>query len=187
MTSLDARAGSLVEKEDSRAENAIEMAAARAEVRATHLLRRSFKLSCLTQKELAEKLSLSEGRVSQVLNSDGNVKTTTLARFLRALGYRLVLEAEPIEGHTPDLRRHGKQRKRSSQSVHVYGPIDGDIKETVVLSVRSDLHSSGALPLQYQGQTSVPSSRSYGNLGHPVRPTIGSTMVGKLGKGEKEQ
>lgn len=71
------------------------MAAARASVQAISLLVRAHEESGKRQNEIAELLGISEGRVSQILNGDGNVRIATLARVLAATGFDLVLGATP--------------------------------------------------------------------------------------------
>ena len=93
-----------VEREEQTAVGRREMAAARAEVRVANLLAKSMESSHMTQRELAQWLGVTEGRVSQVLNSSGNLRITTIARYLRAMGYRLVIDAEPTEPGAPSLR-----------------------------------------------------------------------------------
>lgn len=74
----------------------LELAAARAEVRVAGLLRRAFEASAMSQRDLAERVGVTEGRVSQVLNSEGNLRVTTIARYLRALGYSFELYADLV-------------------------------------------------------------------------------------------
>lgn len=50
------------------------------------------------QKEIAEAMGVSPGRISQLLAGDGNVRISTLARFLDACGYELSLTATPKAG-----------------------------------------------------------------------------------------
>lgn len=49
-------------------------------------------------KDLAKLLGVSEGAVSQVLNGDGNIRISTLARYLRAMGFEARLSADPLAG-----------------------------------------------------------------------------------------
>ena len=46
----------------------------------------------MSQRELAQRLGISEGRVSQILSAESNPTVKTLARIGRALGCRLQLE-----------------------------------------------------------------------------------------------
>lgn len=103
-----------VEAEEQTALGRREMAAARAEVRVSQLLEKAFTQSRMTQRELAETLSVTEGRVSQVLNSSGNLKITTVARYLRAMGYELTIDARPAHPGTPTLQSPPPKRRRAS-------------------------------------------------------------------------
>lgn len=93
-------------------EGARELAAAQVMVKATTLLWKAFERSGLSQRELAEALDVSEGRVSQVLHGDGNVRLSTLARYLRATGYLAQLDAVPADSSVPPLRSRVSRRKR---------------------------------------------------------------------------
>ena len=46
----------------------------------------------MSQRELAQRLGISEGRISQILSAESNPTVKTLARVGRALGCRLQLE-----------------------------------------------------------------------------------------------
>ncbi|KJL18828.1 helix-turn-helix protein [Microbacterium azadirachtae] len=94
-------------------EGARELAAAEIMVKASTLMWKAFEQSGLTQRQLADALDVSEGRVSQILHGDGNVRLSTLARYLRATGYLARLEAEPADPSVPPLRR--RQPRRASR------------------------------------------------------------------------
>ncbi|MDY0911578.1 helix-turn-helix transcriptional regulator [Rathayibacter festucae] len=70
----------------------------------------------IDQKRLAELLSVSEGRVSQVLRGDGNIMVATVAKYLRALGYTLELKPVPADAKAPKLVR----QSRRSFAAHIY-------------------------------------------------------------------
>jgi len=109
MTAIE-RHKTLVEIEESTSEGRREMAAARAEARIVSLLRKAFRLSGMRQQELAHQLGVSEGRVSQVLGGDSPLRITTVARYLRALGYDLAISANPADPGAPVLDRPRKPR-----------------------------------------------------------------------------
>lgn len=50
-------------------------------------------LSGVSRDELAEKLGVTKGRVSQVLNNPGNFRLATAVQFARALGLKVSLVA----------------------------------------------------------------------------------------------
>jgi transcriptional regulator with XRE-family HTH domain len=47
----------------------------------------------LTQKELAQKLGLSKGRISQILNDPGNLTLKKIVEYSRALGIKVAIVA----------------------------------------------------------------------------------------------
>ena len=76
--------------EQLREENPLDAAAARAAVAAVSLMKEAFEKSDLSsRRQLAGALGVSEGRISQILNGDGNVRVSTLARLLKASGFDL--------------------------------------------------------------------------------------------------
>lgn len=103
MTGRNTTRKSMIAERESTGSGRIEMAAARACVRAVDLLNRALEAARLRQSDLASTLEVSEGRVSQLLNGDGNVRVTTLARALRAAGYQLRLEADPVQEGLPSI------------------------------------------------------------------------------------
>ncbi|WP_162622949.1 helix-turn-helix domain-containing protein [Microbacterium suaedae] len=112
MTSAIEDRATLGELEERTAEGRREMAAARVMVHAAQSLSRAFELSGRTQKDLAHELGVSEGRVSQVLHGDGNVRLSTLARYLRAMGYVVELQVNPADNAVPPLRARRRRRGR---------------------------------------------------------------------------
>lgn len=166
MTAIERQKNSLVGREEDDLEAAIELAAARAEVNAARLLRTAFERSPATQKDLARRLELSEGRVSQVLHSDGNVRTTTLARFLRALGYKLQLGATPLGADVASLEPRRVPRRKSAPRVYSVG--SELLTETVVVSRRGDLDRDGPKKLTYVGSLVLSQGSAEGAFRNPM-------------------
>lgn len=110
MTEQPSRRRSLAEELD--ASDPIGMAAAGAAVDAVALLNDAVHCADVRQNELASRVGVSEGRVSQVVNGDGNLRVSTLARYLRAAGYQLRLDAVPVESDTPPLRTSQRETHR---------------------------------------------------------------------------
>ena len=79
------------------------------------LLQQALDASELDQKALAEKLGVTQGRVSQVFNGDGNMKIAAVARYLRALGYETHLAASPVIPGLPALPRGSRRPARNPQ------------------------------------------------------------------------
>ncbi|WP_431691702.1 helix-turn-helix domain-containing protein [Microbacterium maritypicum] len=61
--------------------------------------------SDLRQADVAARLGVSKGRVSQALAGRGNPSVSTLARYLRVLGYELKLSAVPVEPGAPPMEQ----------------------------------------------------------------------------------
>jgi hypothetical protein len=57
----------------------------------------------LRQTDVAARLGVTKGRVSQVLAGPGDPSVSTLARYLRVCGYELKLEAVPVTPGVPAL------------------------------------------------------------------------------------
>lgn len=119
MTRTDGRR-SLYEKRAETTAGRLGLAAARLAHDASALLRETRVKSGMNNKELAEVLELSEGRVSQVLSGDGNVRLSTLARFMGAMGHSVRLVAEAA-GPVP-VRR---PREKESLIEVCYGNSEG--------------------------------------------------------------
>ncbi|WP_075957155.1 XRE family transcriptional regulator [Ornithinimicrobium sp. CNJ-824] len=61
------------------------------------LIQETFKDASISQAEIAQILGVSEARVTQIKQTDGNLYVATLAKTLAALGYSLELRARPAE------------------------------------------------------------------------------------------
>ena len=121
-------------------ERKLDRSAARLAVRSVALMNLAAAVSGLSQNELAARMGVSPGRISQILNGDGNVRASTLARVLRAAGYEARLEAVPAEEGVEPLPRR-KPRRRGSSRQHfrymvvqpsVIGTADGLEEQDVV-------------------------------------------------------
>ncbi len=98
LTEPASRRRSLIERvEESSPANAQEMAAARLAVDLVGLLQRVMSELEVSQATLARRLGVGQSAVSQVVNSDGNVRVATIGRYFRALGYQPRLFLDPVE------------------------------------------------------------------------------------------
>lgn len=97
------------------------------------LMQRALAATGTAKQDIAKAMLVSPGRISQILAADGNVKVSTLARFMEACGYELSISAVPKREGLPSLepRRRGPRRVRtapaSSARFHVddyFGPKD---------------------------------------------------------------
>lgn len=119
MTDKHARP-TLIEQEEATDTGSQGLAAADLAGQVMRLLEQALDASGLEQKDLAEKLGVTQGRVSQVLNGDGNMRVAAVARYLRALGYQTHLSATPVEPGRPDLPREASRRRRPAARREVY-------------------------------------------------------------------
>jgi len=101
---------SLVDEYEESDEGAQDLAAASLASQVVDLLHKALKASDLDQKALAAKLGVSEGRISQVVNGDGNLRIAAVARYLRALGYTPSISAQPVEPERPELESPSRGR-----------------------------------------------------------------------------
>ena len=98
MTESDRQRPTLLDEAEADPAQAIELAAARGAVEGSALLTRAFFEAGITQKELARRVGVTEGRVSQVLSEEVDLRLSTIARYLHAMGYRLRLNADGSNG-----------------------------------------------------------------------------------------
>ncbi|MCL2783406.1 MAG: helix-turn-helix domain-containing protein [Propionibacteriaceae bacterium] len=106
MTPANEKPLSMVQQAEADPVEALELAAATGAVEGSALLLRVFNQTGITQKELATRVGVSEGRVSQVLSGQENLRISTLARYLHAMGYRLHLSASHhTSEHVIDTKR----------------------------------------------------------------------------------
>jgi transcriptional regulator with XRE-family HTH domain len=94
----------------------LERSAARLAVNAVAVMNRARETADVSQRVLAERLGVGESRVSQILHGDGNVRMATLARVLRALGYQVRLDVQPVDQDTPVIPRREPRRTRRAAS-----------------------------------------------------------------------
>lgn len=107
----------LIDEERATDDGAQGLAAANLAGQVMRLLQQALDASEMDQKALADKLGVTQGRVSQVINGDGNMKIAAVARYLRALGYETHLAASPVISGLPALpRESGRRPAPASQS-----------------------------------------------------------------------
>lgn len=80
---------------DPRGRN--ELAAAELALDVQALIHRAFEENPMTARVVAELLGVTEGRVSQIRNGDGNVRISTLAKVMSALGKRVRISVADLE------------------------------------------------------------------------------------------
>jgi len=111
MTEKTDKVRSMTDEAEDDPTTSLDMAAARGIVDGSALLARVFRASGLTQRQLAAQAGVSEGRVSQVLGGEENLRLSTVSRYLHAMGYRLNLSATNMaDGTTIFARNKGIDR-----------------------------------------------------------------------------
>ncbi len=100
----------LIDEEQATDAGAQGLAAADLAGQVMRLLQQALDVSQLDQKALAERLGVTQGRVSQVLHGDGNMKIAAVAKYLRALGYETRLTASPVTSGLPALPLEPRRR-----------------------------------------------------------------------------
>jgi transcriptional regulator with XRE-family HTH domain len=98
---------------------ALELAAAEVTMKAQGLLEQAtLQRPDITQADLAGRLGVTDGRVSQVVNGDGIKNLALLARYMRALGYEIEMFARPVEAGAQELT----QSHRAPSHVPAHSP-----------------------------------------------------------------
>lgn len=92
--------------------SALHLAAARLAGSVGALMERAVARSGRLAREVADEMMVSEGRISQLLSADGNIKVSTLARFMDACGYEVVITAVPKDSSVPSLETTSRARQR---------------------------------------------------------------------------
>ncbi|AEF40246.1 hypothetical protein [Hoyosella subflava] len=125
---------SMVEQYAKTSRGAAELAAAEFTASISRLLWRAAKASPVRQGTVAETLGVSEGRVSQVINSDGNIYTAAFAKYMMTLGYRVKVVVEPINSSYPTIdsepSRGRPRRSRTGHRTTVHAAKPDEMKHT---------------------------------------------------------
>ena len=125
MTDVNGNRMTLIKEVEADPVAALDLAAARGTVEGSALLARVFTSTGITQKELARRAGVTSGRVSQVLSGDENLRLSTVARYLHAMGFRLRLSALSLSGDKMvEAGRPKKQRSKGAlipSEATVYG------------------------------------------------------------------
>ena len=100
-----------VERLEGAPTSRADLAAARLASLVTGLLEKVEVRSSARRKDVADAMSVTPGRVSQIMSGDGNLRIATLARLLDGFGYELSLTARPISGSGEEVTVPGVGRK----------------------------------------------------------------------------
>jgi len=106
----------------------VAMAGPRLAVRIAELIRLGKLSSGLSQKEIAAALGVGEARVSQILNGDGNLHVTTVARVFAAMGFDAEFKVFDSADNELKIARRAKRRDpRDAEYSHSVESPDGKI------------------------------------------------------------
>ncbi|WP_019928343.1 helix-turn-helix domain-containing protein [Nocardia sp. BMG111209] len=92
-------------------QGAVRLAAADATSKVWRILRLLGTNTGRKQNHIADLLGVTEGRVSQVLNGDGNLTVAALAKYARAYGYTVNFVLTPAEPGVPELPNEPARRR----------------------------------------------------------------------------
>jgi transcriptional regulator with XRE-family HTH domain len=169
-----------VEKYASFPRGAQELSAARLANRVLSCLHRAKEASGNSARQIAELLGLSEGAVSQVLNGDGNIRISTLGRYVRAMGYEIELSLSPASKSARPAELESRRRRPSARDTSLPGTprelsfsisrcsaTDGDVvAQALSLVVVPHFDESGRSASR--GLTVRPSDRQWHILNSPL-------------------
>lgn len=149
----------------------IEMGAAHITNEMVGLLNTALAKSGLSRRELASRLEIGESRVSQVLNGDGNLRLTTIGRFLAAMNCKVDVGLRDYAAAAP--RRRSRSRRSDQQAVSVWehsvtsqaGCYNAFVVAQGVTGATDVIHQTGGLVFDHNSLP-LPSWQSWENLGH---------------------
>jgi predicted XRE-type DNA-binding protein len=115
----------LIEEIEGTDAGAQGLAAANLAGQVMRLLHQALDMSDLDQRALANKVGVTQGRVSQVFGGDGNMRIASVARYLRALGYEAEIAATPVKDGLPKLPRHLSRRSSRNDPANADAGVAG--------------------------------------------------------------
>jgi transcriptional regulator with XRE-family HTH domain len=86
----------LIEELEASPKHAQELAAARFAMSVDAALVAALEQAGVSKADLADILGVSASAASQVFDSEGNLRVSTIARYARALGYQAALQMYPV-------------------------------------------------------------------------------------------
>lgn len=128
----------------------VRLAGPRLAIRVAELIRRAVAQSGLQQREIAERMGISESRLSQIVNGDGNLHTATVARLFAATHCALDLRVFDHDGHEVEIqrRRHRAGRAQTAVYIHPVEAEDGSIHPVVSYAHNSVEGTPRDLPIR---------------------------------------
>lgn len=83
-----------------RRDRKLEKAVEKAMIEVRQMIRDAMGIAGINQAELARRTGLTQGRISQLLNSARNIRIGTLARLLCACGMRAQIKLPRLKRHS---------------------------------------------------------------------------------------
>lgn len=114
---------SLVDRYRATPDGEIEYAAAELTATASRLLCQMNRAGGVALADIAERLHVSEDRVIEVLEGDGNIRIAALAKYATALGYRVSFTVSPIGDPGYEGVNSGPSIGRVRDDVELDGPF----------------------------------------------------------------
>jgi transcriptional regulator with XRE-family HTH domain len=165
---------SLIDEFESTAAGAQEMAAARLAENVAQTFRQALTTIGIRQADLAERVAVTPGRVSQLL-ADGNLRISTIGRFARALGYQARIVFDPVDAHCPSLPSRAWSRPTS--------PVRSSWQDVLApwgQAASSPWHRSTEEHLPSAVYFLVATGPSAGTTEHAMTPVVRCTAVNDL-------
>jgi transcriptional regulator with XRE-family HTH domain len=107
---------SLYNRLSRKREGARALSTARLQYDVLRLLHTALSRAGITQVELAKRLGIRKSAVNQVFRGDGNVRVSTLAEYLHAMGAELELRLVPAGKPREDAVREMHEARVSSMA-----------------------------------------------------------------------
>lgn len=129
----------------------VAMAGPRLAVQVAELIRLAATQSQLDRREIADRMGVSESRLSQIIDGDGNFHTATLARYFAATGCALDVHLYRENGREVEIPTRGKRRSQGSGRYFLHNVHDGNSIQSVVAYSRRGVEGTVVdFPSQYE-------------------------------------
>lgn len=113
---------------------------------ALDLVHEKLEESGMTQNDLAARLGVTKGRISQLLNGDGNMYLASLARLLGAMGYVVILDAKDVDEIVESEHTYTWQHTVSTISEDGHGVTTDVVTSSSKINPDHHLEPSSARP-----------------------------------------
>ncbi|MDF2917221.1 MAG: Helix-turn-helix domain [Microbacterium sp.] len=128
----------------------VQMAGPRLAVKISELIRLAVRESKFSQREIADRMGISESRLSQITHGDGNFHTATIARVFAAAGCTFDFHVFTDAGHEIEIPRRGRRSRAATPAVYLHSvqTADGEVQNVVSYAPRTVVGSPIDFPLQ---------------------------------------